>query len=425
MDDKHNIFLASSVEPMQIDVHELKVGMYVCKLDKPWLESGFLFQGFELKNQADIDAVRNECKFVFIDVEKQNIALNHPQKETAYLTTNTLERKRPPLPKTSFIQEIDRAAYTYGKTSDLVRSFMEDVQMGKAINAAVAKKVVAECVNSIIHTPDALLWMTQLKHRDMYTAQHSMNVCILAIALGKHLNLAETELNNLGLCGMMHDMGKMKVPLEILNKPEKLEPKELKIMQSHSMWGGKLLIASKDMYAGAIDVARSHHERLDGKGYPSGLNDAQITPYSRIVTIVDMYDAISSDRVYQKGRSHLEALKIMTDMCGTQLDTRLTYSFIECIGIYPPGSIVELNSGEIAVVIEVNPHHKLKPKILLLLDEDKQRRPLHLIDLFLEDGMEVGKRTIKNIVRADTYNINLEEYYNLGLIGKGLLSTGA
>jgi HD-GYP domain-containing protein (c-di-GMP phosphodiesterase class II) len=224
---------------------------------------------------------------------------------------------------------------------------------------------------------------------------------------------------------MMHDMGKMKVPLEILNKPAKLEPKELVIMQSHAAWGGKLLIASKDMYAGAVDVARSHHERLDGKGYPNGLNDAQITPYSRIVTITDMYDAISSDRVYQKGRSHLEALKIMTDMCGTQLDTKLTYSFIECIGIYPPGSIVELNSGEIAVVIEVNPHHKLKPKIMLLLDEDKQRRALHLVDLFLANGMEVGNRTIKNIVRADTYNINLEEYYNLGLICKGLLSTGA
>jgi HD-GYP domain-containing protein (c-di-GMP phosphodiesterase class II) len=424
MDDKHNIFLTSSVEPMQIDVHDLKVGMYVCKLDKPWLESGFLFQGFELKNQADIDAVKKECEFVFIDVEKQNSALKNPQKATAYLTTGTLEKNRLHPPKTSFIKEIDRAAYTYGKTSNLVRSFMEDVQLGKAINAAVAKKVVAECVNSVIHTPDALLWMTQLKHRDMYTAQHSMNVCILSIALGKHLNLAESELNNLGLCGMMHDMGKMKVPLEILNKPAKLEPKELVIMQSHAAWGGKLLIASKDMYAGAVDVARSHHERLDGTGYPNGLNDAQITPYSRIVTITDMYDAISSDRVYKKGRSHLEALKIMTDMCGTQLDTKLTYSFIECIGIYPPGSIVELNSGEIAVVIEVNPHHKLKPKIMLLLDEDKQRRPLHLVDLFLANGLEVGNRIIKNIVRADTYNINLEEYYNLGLISKGLLSTG-
>jgi HD-GYP domain-containing protein (c-di-GMP phosphodiesterase class II) len=302
---------------------------------------------------------------------------------------------------------------------------MEDVQLGRAINVAIAKKVVAECVDSVLHAPDALLWMTQLKHRDMYTAQHSMNVCILSIALGRHINLPESELNNLGLCGMMHDMGKMKIPLEILNKPGKLEPDELIIMQSHSLEGEKLLLSSKDMYSGAIDVARSHHERLDGKGYPYRLTDMQITPYSRIVTIADMYDAISSDRVYQKGRTHLEALNIMTKMCGTQLDTKLTYQFIECMGIYPPGSVVELQSGEIAVVIEVNPLYKLKPKILLLLDENKQRRPLRLIDLFLiMDDMEVGNRTIKNIVRAEEYNIDLSEYYNIGLIGKGLLSTG-
>ncbi|MDD1607222.1 MAG: HD domain-containing protein [Methylococcaceae bacterium] len=228
---------------------------------------------------------------------------------------------------------------------------------------------------------------------------------------------------HLGLCGMMHDMGKMKVPLEILNKPARLEPDELKIMQSHSLQGGKLLLSSKDMYSGAIDVARSHHEHLDGAGYPYHLTDVQITPYSRIVTIADVYDAISSDRVYKKGKTHLEAINIMTKICGTQLDSKLTYKFIECMGIYPPGSVVELNSGEIAVVIEVNPLHKLKPKILLLLNENKQRQPLRMVDLLLMDGMEVGNRTIKNIVRAEQYNIDLSEYYNLGLIGKGLLST--
>lgn len=416
--NKNNIFLTPSVEPIQIDVHELKVGMYVCKLDKPWLESGFLFQGFELKNQTDVDAVKKECQFVFIDVEKQNISPKFEARSSAYLS-GSLE-KSPPKSRSSFVQEIDCAAHVYGKTSDLVRSFMEDVHFGKAINVAIAKKVVAECVDSVLNAPDALIWMTQLKHRDMYTAQHSMNVCILSVALGRHLNLDETALNNLGLCGMMHDMGKMKVPLDILNKPGRLEPDELKIMQSHSLEGAKLLIHSKDMYAGAIDVARCHHERLDGAGYPHQLIDTQITFYTRIVTIVDMYDAISSDRVYQKGRGHLEAIKIMASMCGTQLDTKLTYKFIECLGIYPSGSIVELNSGEIAVVVEVNPRHKLKPKIMLLLDENKQKRPLQLVDLFLMGGMEVNNRTIKNIIRADQYNIDLEAYYNRGLIGNGL-----
>ncbi|MDD1616143.1 MAG: Metal-dependent phosphohydrolase, HD subdomain [Methylococcaceae bacterium NSP1-2] len=268
MDDSRNIFLTSSIVPTKIDVCDLRIGMYVSQLDKPWLESSFLFQGFELKNQEDVDAVRQECQFVYIDVDKQNSALKSPHKVSPYIS-GSLEKPLPTHPrKSSFIQEIDHAAHTYGQTSDLVRGFMEDVQLGRAINVAIAKKVVAECVDSILHAPDALLWMTQLKHRDMYTAQHSMNVCILSIALGRHINLPEIELNNLGLCGMMHDMGKMKVPLEILNKPDKLEPNELKIMQSHSLQGGKLLLSSKDMYSGAIDVARSHHEHLDGAGYP-------------------------------------------------------------------------------------------------------------------------------------------------------------
>lgn len=297
---------------------------------------------------------------------------------------------------------------------------MEDVQLGRGINAAVAKQTVADCVNSIMRSSDALLLMTQLKRRDIYTAQHSMNVCILSIALGKQLNLSEVELNNLGLCGLMHDMGKMNVPLDILNKPARLDDKELVIMQGHAIKGGKILMSTKDIFPGAIDVAFTHHERLDGAGYPHHLRDAQITPYSRIVTIADVYDAISSDRVYKKGKTHLEAISIMTKDAGTHLDSRLVYKFIECMGIYPPGNLVELNSGEVGLVIEVNPEHKLKPKILLILDEQKQRRPLQLIDLFLENGMTTGDRTIKNIIRPELYGIDINEFANLGLIASGL-----
>lgn len=419
MDDSHDHFITSSIVSTKINVQNLEVGMYVCALDKPWLESGFLFQGFELKNQADIDAVRKECQFVYIDVEKQNIVLRHALKPTPYLT-GTLEKKRTSPPRVSFIQEIDQAINTYGKTSNLVRSFMEEVQLGKGINVAVAKQAVAECVDSVLRSSDALLLMTQLKRKDIYTAQHSMNVCILSIALGKHLNLGNVELNNLGLCGLMHDMGKMYIPLDILNKPARLDDKELVIMQSHTLQGGKLLMSNKDIFPGAIDVAFTHHERLDGTGYPYHLTDVQITPYSRIVTIADVYDAISSDRIYQKGRTHLETINIMTKNCGTHLDTRLVYKFIECMGIYPPGNLVELNSGEVGIVIEVNPEHKLKPKILLILDEHKQRRPLQLIDLFLEGGMTTGDRTIRNIIKPELYSIDINEFSNLNLIASVL-----
>jgi HD-GYP domain-containing protein (c-di-GMP phosphodiesterase class II) len=250
-----------------------------------------------------------------------------------------------------------------------------------------------------------------------------MNVCILAIALGRHINLSIKELNNVGLCGMMHDMGKMSVPLGILNKPGKLEPDELKIMQNHPELGWKLLMSSNDMYGGAIDVAYSHHERLDGTGYPRKLSAEKITPYTRIVAIVDMYDAITSDRIYQNGRTHLDAIDIMTKMCGTHLDPGLTYKFIECLGIYPPGCIVEMSNGEIAIVVEANQKKRLKPKIILLLDEDKKARPERMVDLSKIDLDASGQEyRIVKIVRADEYDIDLNKYYHNRIIEKGFAS---
>ncbi|MGZ8214960.1 MAG: HD-GYP domain-containing protein [Methylosarcina sp.] len=421
-DNDKGEYLASSYNLARIDVKDLRVGMYVSKLDRPWLETNFLFQGFEIKNQSDIDAVRRQCKFVFIDVARQNKVPKFATLPTPY-TKEWLNQRTPPKKLTSFDKEIERAGYVYQETSKLVRSFMQEVQLGSTINVEIAKKAVAECVDSVLHSPDALLWMTQLKNRDLYTSQHSMNVCILAIALGRQINLPIHELNNLGLCGMMHDMGKMRVPLEILNKPGKFTPEELKIMQSHAELGWNLLMSSTGMYAGAIDVAHSHHERLDGTGYPRKLTAEQITPYTRIVAIADMYDAITSDRVYNEGRCHLEAINILNKACGNHLDSGLTYKFIECLGIYPPGSVIEMKNGEIGIVVEVNPKHKIKPRIILLLDEDKQPRPERLVDLSkLELDASGQGYGIKNIVRARDYGIDLNKYYRDGIIQKGLAS---
>ncbi|WP_024300016.1 HD-GYP domain-containing protein [Methylomicrobium lacus] len=414
-DDDDNIFLDTQSSLLKIHANDLRVGMYVSKLDRPWLETPFLFQGFELKNQADIDAVKQHCDYVFIDVFKQNNLIRESP-GTPY-SKGWLESRTPPKKSASFEQEIERAGTTYRKTSHLIKSFMDEVQLGNSINVQIAEKFVAECVNSILQSPDALLWMTQLKNQDLYTSQHSMNVCILAIALGRHLNLSVHELNHLGLCGMMHDMGKMRVPLAILNKPGKLTPAERNIMQSHAELGWKLLMSSSDMYAGAIDVAYSHHERLDGAGYPRKLNSEQITPYTRMVAIVDMYDAMTSDRIYQKGRNHLDAINTMLKAGDSHLDSALTYKFIQCLGIYPPGSVVEMNNGEVAIVIEVNPKLKIRPKIILLLNENKQPRSPRIIDLAKLD-LDASARpyTIKQIVRPETYGIDLNRLYQMGLI---------
>jgi HD-GYP domain-containing protein (c-di-GMP phosphodiesterase class II) len=403
MNNDTNIFLTPSNVLLQTDVKDLRLGMYVSKLDKPWLESSFLFQGFELMTQDDIDAVKLECQYVFIDIEKQNKFRLTPSDRHK----DTKADKEAYQKRSSFGKEIDHTKDTYQKTSSLVKSFMDGVALGRGINVEIAKKAVAECVECVLKSPDAILWMTQLKNRDAYTAQHSMNVCLLAILLGRQLHLSEEELNQVGLCGMMHDMGKMLVPLEVLNKPARLDAHELAWMNKHPEFGRNLLMKSKGMYGGAIDVAYSHHERMDGKGYPRGLSGEHLTPETRMITIVDMYDAMTSDRVYQKGRTHRIAIDEMLKLRGTYLDAGYLIKFIEALGLYPAGSIIEMSNGEVGVVTEVDPNHQLKPKVLLCLNEDKKHRTPRLVDLLKLDLDANGKTyKIKRIVDNGDYDIS-------------------
>lgn len=422
MQDPKSPFTATSSTLTLIKVADLKVGMYVSKLDKPWLETSFLYHGFMLKHQADIDAISDQCAFVFIDVNKQSKALAMATESVPY-SKEWLESRTPPERLASFRDEIEHAGVVYQQTIFAIKSFMEDLRLGRPISFKLPKKAVADCVDSILHTPDALLWMTQLKNRDFYTSQHSLNVCILAIILGRQIDLPAEDLKTLGLCGMLHDMGKLHVPLEILNKPGPLTPSELETVQNHTDLGWKLLRASGELPASVVDVAHNHHERLDGMGYPRRLSSGHISPLTRIIAIADMYDTITSDCPYQKRRTHPDAIAIMTSQCGNHIDTGLTYKFIECLGVYPPGSILEMTNGEIAIVIEVDQKKRLKPKVILLLDEDKKPRSQRIVDLSKIDLDASGQPyIILKAVAAEKYGIVLSANYLNGIIAKSLAS---
>jgi len=420
-----NVFINSLPDLTKIDVKDLQVGMHVSELDRPWLESSFIFQGFELKNTADIDEVRAQCEFVYVDALKSKKSDRFKAKKTAY-SQAWVESRHPPTQTSNFTEEFNFAESVFHEMSDLVKGFMEEVTFGRAINVEIAKTVVAKCVQSVIKSPDALMWLTQLKSKDEYTSQHSMNVCVYSIALGRQINLSKEKLEDLGLCGMMHDMGKIKIPQEVLNKPGRFEPKELAIMQSHAALGAQLLMSSERMPGCVIDTAYAHHERLDGTGYPRGLIAQNIHPYTRIISIADVYDAVISDRVYRKGKTHLETINILIELAENQLDSGLVTKFIECLGIYPPGSIVEMTNGEVAVVIETHKMKKLKPKVTMLLDEDKQRVKPRLVDLAKIDLDAIGKSyVVKRIVRPDEYDIDLSTLYKMDLIKKVLSEKAA
>lgn len=410
----------ASLVKVHTPVNELKLGMYVVDLDRPWLESPFLFQGFELKTEADIEAVRAVCEYVYIDMTKRMTPKKSVVVKNELQFPTSIGIK--PLPKKlgEFETQITQAEKIYQSTGVIVADFMEKIVKGGGVDTNLAKQAVSECVNSILHSPDAMLWLTQLKNKDEYTAQHSLNVCMLSIVLGRHLNFSEIYLNIIGLCGLMHDMGKMLVPLEILNKPGFLEPEELLIMKSHAVLGYELLKSSDDMHPSAIDAAYNHHEHLNGKGYPRQISQTAISLPTRIVTIADMYDAMTSDRVYQKGRTHLEATNIMAQLAGTQMDSILVYKFIESLGVYPPGCLVEMTNGAIAIVVEVNERLKLRPKIIIILDEQKMPVPEQVLDLseMIKDK-QGDVYTIKGIVKAGDWNIDSSKYYQEGVLQKG------
>jgi HD-GYP domain-containing protein (c-di-GMP phosphodiesterase class II) len=387
---------------MRIHVNELRLGMYISELDIPWEKSPFKAHGFFVLNREELVEIHKCSTYVCIDVEKQKRQIG------AIPTKLTHERDR-----VAFHKAFGKAAESYQKTHHLVKNVMEDIRFGHQLNTKVVKEAVSECVDKVLDNPDTMHLLTQLKNMDEYTSQHSLNVCILSILLGKHLKFSATDLNKLGLCGLLHDMGKSKIPLEILNKEGALLEHELLVMRRHAEFGRDILLATPDVDQECIEVAYAHHERLNGTGYPRALQSPHISTFTKIVTIADTYDAITSDRVYQQGRLHLDAIKILAQGRNTEFDNHLVIKFADCIGIYPVGNPVEMTNGEVGMIIETNLANKLKPKVLLLLDAQKNPRKEKLIDMAdpaLVDG-KGGAYQLGKVIKQGAYGLNLRQYH--------------
>jgi putative nucleotidyltransferase with HDIG domain len=384
--------------------------MYVTELDRPWVETPFLLQGFHLKTVAQIEEVSNYCKYVYIDETQDQWS---PPVERSALQTSRSNSIH--IRSAANSETFENAKSTYTHAQQLTRSFMEDVQLGRAINIQEVKKTVSEIVTNMVTDPGAMMWMSKLRKKDEYTSEHCLNVGMLAVNFGRHLGMSEEDLHKLGVAGMLHDIGKMRTPLEILNKEGKLEKEEFKIMMDHAKVGRDILMSHRTVDHGAIDVAYGHHEMLDGTGYPRKIKASGINNFTRIVTLADVYDAITSDRVYKKGQSSREALKILHNNRGTKFDERLVEKFIECIGLYPPGSVVELASGEVGIVISINYRNRHLPKIMLVCDAAKMPLKEQIIDMEKMAEKANNARLIKSVHPNGVFGIRIEKYIQKGL----------
>lgn len=421
----------------QVDVSELAIGMHVVRLDRPWEETDFLMQGFVIKEPADIEALRAQCDYVFIE---GRVEASRPMPEqgkrpgTSAGLMGLFKRKPAPEPvaekpkvprrRVTYINKIDTgremasARIRFEDAQKTAKSIMSGLRLGRTLDLNNARHVVKGCVESVLRNENALMLLTKIKNQDEYTAEHCINVSILAAAFGKHLGLLQGEIETLALCGLLHDVGKTQIPDEILNKPGALTPEEFEVMRHHTTYGRSILMSTSHSLNTAVDVAFSHHERMDGSGYPRGLAAHQIPYFAKIIGLVDTYDAITSNRVYDKGRASMQALEIIHKHRGTQFDAELAAEFIQLIGIYPPGSIVEMVNGEVGIVIESHREKKLKPRVLLVRESDKtEMTPYRTVDLRLAPEDSAG--TVYRIGREvpdGTYGIVLQDFVEQGLI---------
>ena len=404
-----------NVERVKVYSEQLKLGMYVQDLDRPWLESPFMFQGFILDTDELIQQVQDVCEFVFISVE-ESIGDIRPHLQTL-ATQAPIKRSAPPRIKITpddderenFLAALRRSRKTYDKTRTYIDTALEDVRLGRSVDTKQAKLLVSDLAENIVRSPNAVVWLTHLKNRDEYTSIHCINVCILAISFGRCLGLGKVDINELGLGALLHDLGKMKIPLEILNKPARLTPEEYEQMKQHPTYGYELIKKHDDIPLASLDIILHHHERRNGKGYPDQLLEFNIPLLTQIAAIVDVYDAITSNRCYHDGIAPYDALNDIYRWAKTDFDLQLVEKFIKCLGIYPIGSLVVLSTNETAVVISACDKTRLRPIVMLIQDrERKYYKTRNLLNLALPQWSE-GPTAIKiqGIVSSSEHDIDL------------------
>lgn len=411
--------MAIEITKIKVDASDLEVGMYVCELDRPWLESPFLFQGFLLQTAEDVQDVANACEYVFVDVANSSDAVRtRLQTMAAIQGKSTADKDTESQGQASFDDGYDFKEHLYlaRKIYDHTRSYIDKTltavgQGSREVDTEQAKSLVNEMIDNILVKPHAMAWLTHLKNRHEYTLTHSINVCILALTFGRHMQLPREQLEILGMGALLHDIGKLRVPEEILNKPARLTREEFEIMKTHPVEGYEILKEDLLMSPQILDIVLHHHERISGQGYPEGMLGDSISRLTKMTSIVDVFDAITSDRCYHDGVSPYVALQNIYRWTDNAFDKQLVEGFMGCMGLYPVGSVVELNQGQIAIVIATTPKTKLRPMILLLTDKDKNfLKTRRILNMSMQEWEKSTSRLeIKNVIDPRTLGINVRD----------------
>ena len=387
---------------VKTSVEGLEVGMYVSRLDRPWLKTPFQLQGINIKSTTDIEKIRKYCTYVYVDVEKGSSPdprfwvlrqgpRNYNSRQEYLPRTKSAKtrradddfthlRKRNHTTSTRFEPELATAKDIYKEINHDLTRILSDLKQGRDLDVKTVKQGISIMTESIIRNPAAMMWVISLRKVDDYTYSRSLGTSVWCATFGRHLGLEKSSLEVLALGGLLLDIGKSKVPKQVLQKKGQLNPQEKQQMDMHVDLGVKILADSQNAHSvekiplDVLKMVATHHERADGSGYPQSLVNNEIPLFGRIAGIVDSYDAMTSQRPYIKDDplTPHAAIAELYELRNRKYQTELIEQFIQAVGLYPTGTLVELSTGEVGAVVAVNGLRRLRPSIIVLLDRDKE-----------------------------------------------------
>lgn len=416
----------------EVPVEQLEFGVFISELDRPWTETPFMYQGFVLNNEKQLEALKKYCKKVTIDLDK---GPDLPDR-SALLTSRTGE---PPLPsarprvaeplgpsvltsikhkvvyheQSTVDEELPVARTAQRQTEVVLRDIMSQVEAGKALDAPRVQEAVTSMTDSVVRNPDAMMLLAKLKEKGGHTLDRAFGVSIYMLTFGRFLQLPREQLDLLGMLGLLQDVGMTAVPEEVVEKKGVLSKPELMVCRSHIAHSVAILKDTPGLPPELPELAALHHERYDGSGYPKGLKGDQIGLFGSIAGLVDCFDAMTHTRPYAEVYSPSNALNYLYNKRNELFDGPLVEQFVQCIGIFPVGALVELNSGEIGIVIAQNLVRRLLPKVMVVLDaKGVPKRPQLILDLAQEPKAAPGvPYRIKRTLEQGSVPIDPSEFF--------------
>jgi HD-GYP domain-containing protein (c-di-GMP phosphodiesterase class II) len=412
----------------EVPVEKLEFGVFISELDRPWTETPFMYQGFVLNNDKQLEALKKYCKKVIIDLDKGPDLPDRNELLTSRIGENPRPRVAEPLgpsvlttiknrvaykEKATVDEELPVARGVQQKTEVVLKDIMGTVHAGKALDAPRVQEAVTSMTDSVVRNPDAMMLLAKLKAKGGHTLDRAFGVSIYMLTFGRFLQLPREQLDLLGMLGLLQDVGMTVVPEEVVAKKEPLSKVELMVCRSHVAHSLSIIRETPGLPPELSALVELHHERYDGSGYPKGLKADQIGLFGSIAGLVDCFDAMTHPRPYAEVYSPSNALNHLYNARNVQFDGPLVEQFVQCIGIFPVGALVELNSGEVGIVIAQNLVRRLLPKVMVVLDaKGNPLRPQVILDLASEPKAAPGvPYRIKRTLEQGSVNIDPSEFF--------------